>query len=72
MENKLYKKELYRKVRRAILEQKESFCIIDLYYMLEDITDDRDLILDCFEDLYRAGLFAYKEVKENVWAFVAS
>lgn len=65
-------RNLYARVRRAIMEQKEPFCISDLYDSLKDITDNRDLILECLNEKYEAGLIHYVAIEEGRWAYVVS
>lgn len=47
---------LYTKIREAILGQKEPFCLSDIYVRLKGLTDDRNLILQCVEELFAAKL----------------
>lgn len=62
---------LRSKIRREIANQKEPFCLIDIYAELEKITDDRNLILECVNDLFEARLLDYRYVnEEGQWAFV--
>ena len=59
-------------VRQAILKQQTPFCISDLYNRLKSLTDDRNLILQCLDELYARKLVDYKSIKENLWAFVVT
>ncbi len=63
---------LCTEIRRAILKQKEPFCISDLYGRLKDLTDNRDLILQCLEELFDRRLLDYKHIEKDIWAFVVS
>lgn len=63
---------LCTKIRQSILKQKIPFCLSDIYIRLKWITDDRDLILQCVDELFEAKLLDFRWIKENLWAFVVS
>ena len=62
---------LCSKIRSAILKQ-EPFCISDLYGRLKDLTDNRDMILQCLEELYAERLLDYRPIEKELCAFVVS
>lgn len=63
---------LCTEIRQAILKQKGPFCISDLYVRLKNLTDDRNLILQCLDELYDKRLVDYKSIEKDLWAFVVS
>lgn len=63
---------LCTKIRQAILEQKSPFCLSDIYTRLKWLTDDRDLILQCVDELLNAKLLDFRHIKEDLWAFVVT
>lgn len=66
------KYNLCTEIRRAILKQETPFCISDLYSRLKSLTDDRDLILQCLDELYDKKLLDYRSIGKDLWAFVVS
>ena len=65
-------KNLRSIVREAILKQTEPFCISDIYFRLENVTKDRELILQVLDELYDEQLLDHVCInRENhLWAFV--
>ncbi|MCI9039897.1 MAG: hypothetical protein HFJ29_08630 [Clostridia bacterium] len=63
---------LSTKIRQAILEQTTPFCLSDIYVRLKWLTNDRDLILQCVEELFGAKLLDFRCIREDLWAFVVS
>lgn len=65
------KNNLRSEILREISNQKQPFCLIDIYAELEKITDDRNLILECVNALFAARLLDYRYInEEEQWAFV--
>ena len=59
-------------VRESILRQTKPFCISDIYFRLEKITKDRELILQVLDELYEEQLLDYVCInrEKHLWAFV--
>ena len=63
--------EKKQKIARFILDLEKSFKISELYKMLEEnnISKDKEIILDVLDELYQNGLVDGKELEDSSWGY---
>lgn len=60
-----------QKIARYIIDLKNSFKVSELYQKLEEnnISTDKEIILDVLDELYQNGLVDGKELEDGNWGY---